>query len=108
MVTGDEEIAEEVRIGARGRRHVDEKAVERLRLLGRREEVDVIAFDVGIELARPARFEVGRGGGVGRADVGAEVEVGITGVVTETGVPQPGKVVIGSGPFPPASSTVSS
>src|SRR5262249_8652689 len=42
-VAGHEEIAEQARIGRGRRRHVDEEAVERLRLLRRRQDVDIVA-----------------------------------------------------------------
>src|SRR5215472_10393704 len=43
-ITGDEEVAEKPWIRSCGWRHVDKKAVERLRLLRRRQEIDVISL----------------------------------------------------------------
>ena len=40
----DEEIAQQPRIGRDRRRHVDKETVERLRLLGRRQQIEMIAF----------------------------------------------------------------
>ena len=51
-VAPHEEIAEQARIGRRRRRHVDEEAVERLRLLGRRQQIEVVALAHAFGLAR--------------------------------------------------------
>src|SRR6266850_752281 len=42
MLAGDEEIAEQQRVWPRRWRHVDKEAVERLRLLRRRQEIDIV------------------------------------------------------------------
>ena len=44
VVAGHEEIAEQQRIRPRRRRHVDKEAVERLRPLRRRQQIDVVAL----------------------------------------------------------------
>ena len=43
-VAGHEEVAEQARVGRGRRRHVDEEAVERLRLFRRRQQIDVVAL----------------------------------------------------------------
>ena len=50
VIAGHEEIAQQQRIRPRRRRHVDKEAVERLRPLGRRQQIDVVAL---LAAARP-------------------------------------------------------
>ncbi len=43
VLAGDHEVAEQMRIGRRARRHVDKEAIQRLGLFRRRQQIDVIA-----------------------------------------------------------------